>query len=541
MDRRMQKNCWILSCLFLCLISSLSPMHAQAGDFMDTRITFALSDDNLLLGPGLSNPSSPSTSFVPGARSVLFFDNYNKRDSGFESLSHVALYKEMPSFFKGLTTAAALVVRMDYFLERREFRLTDAGSYIRTTYFFNPEDATAKEKPKLRRNLDIVAFPLSSDRFRMGYSFRISWGGDFTFPRRSIKSPVPGVKAQLNYDFSESAGLSIFLGGKTVLLQQLITREQIEEEVGYGILGGFALRLGQFSWEGGGAFFNKGTFFNPTVKAEPIYFYGGSTQISYAMGIPVGVSMDFALYRNDPLKPQKFFKPEQYVPGKFSFMVAAEASVVANLLENPDPAQVGGIVPQVGIAADLNFRMKYGYWRMHLDVMYRDLSFILQNVPGFVPFQAFANDQVQTPEFFAALGVDYHIAPAHLTLGLIVGLQIPSTFRGVIPKELTGQVPVGSTTGQQIVVVRGEGDFVLLPTVDAAGNKVEIIPIVSAKLTFKWQLSEFMAIIGDVLFSFDSNETRLERAQYTGDGTVVSRVFVDPIRLGFNLMGQARF
>lgn len=532
-------NRWILSLFLCCVLFAVSPLRAQAGDFMDTRITFAISDDNLLLGPGYSNPSSPSTSFVPGARSVLFFDNYNKRDTGFESLSHAALYKEMPSFFKGLTTAAALVVRMDYFLERREFRLRDAGSYIRATYFFNPSDATSKIKPKLRRNFDIVAFPLSSDRFRLGYSYRISWGGDLTFPRRSIKSPVPGLRAQLNYDFSDSAGLSLFLGAKTVLLQQLITREQVEEEVGYGFLGGFALRLGSFTWEGGGAFFNKGTFFSPNVKAEPIYFYGGSTQLSYSMGIPVGVSMDFALYRNDPNKPQKFFRPEKYVPGKFSFMISAETSVVANLLENPDPGQVGGIVPQVGIAADLNFRMKFGYWRMHLDVMYRDLGFILQNVPGFVPFQAFASDQVHTPEFFIAAGTDYYIAPAHLTLGVIVGLQLPSTFRGVIPKELTGQVPAGSTTGEQIVVVRGEGDFVLLPPLDPAGNKVEIFPIISAKLIFKWQVSEFLAVIGNLLFSFDSNETRLERAQ-GGDGTVV-RVFVDPIRLGFNLMAQARF
>ena len=534
-------RCWMLrATCFLLLSAVLLPKIANAGDFMDTRITFAITDDNLLLGPGRSNPSSPSTSFVPGARSVLFFDNYNKRDTGFETLSHASLYKEMPSFFKGLVTAAAMVVRMDYFLERREFRLTDAGSYLRATYYFNPADAEAKEKPRLRRNFDVVGFPLSSDRFRMGYSFRISWGGDFTFPRRSIRSPIPGLKMQLNYDFSETVGLSIFLGAKTALLQQLVTREQIEEETAYGLLGGFALRIGNLTIEGGSAFFNKGTFFNPNVKGEPIYFYGFSGQIAYTLGLPIGVSMDFQLYRNDPLRPQKFFLPEKYTPGKFSFMVAAEASMVVNLLEDPEPGNLGGIVPQQGIAADLNFRMKYGYLRMHVDIMYRDLPFILKDVPGFVPFQAFTRNQAHTPEFFAAAGIDYFIAPAHLTIGIIAGVQIPATFRGTLPTELTGQVPTGSLGGQQIVVVREEGDFVILPTVDAAGNPVEIIPIFSAKLNIKWQLSEFLAILGQLLFSVDNNETRLVRAQ-GGDGTVERREFVEPIRLGFNIMAQARF
>jgi hypothetical protein len=177
---------------------------------------------------------------------------------------------------------------------------------------------------------------------------------------------------------------------------------------------------------------------------------------------------------------------------------------------------------------------------MHVDIMYRDLPFILKDVPGFVPFQAFTRNQAHTPEFFAAAGIDYFIAPAHLTIGIIAGVQIPATFRGTLPTELTGQVPTGSLGGQQIVVVREEGDFVILPTVDAAGNPVEIIPIFSAKLNIKWQLSEFLAILGQLLFSVDNNETRLVRAQ-GGDGTVERREFVEPIRLGFNIMAQARF
>jgi opacity protein-like surface antigen len=518
----------------LLLLSALSS-PALAGDFIDTRITFALSDDNLLVNAGKTNPSSPLPSFIPGARSTLFFDNYNRRDTGFESLSHIVLYKKMPGFIPRLDTAAGLVVRMDYHLERREFRLRDSGSYIDIQY-----DLGSNKKLGIRRNIQFTGFPLSSDRFRLGYSFDISWGGDLTFPRRTLKSPVPGAKLQFNYDFDSKSGLTLFLGGKTGLLQQLVTQEQIEEETVYGALAGWGLRLGGFQWQGGAAYFNKGTFFNPSVKGEPVHFYGASTQLSYTHGMPIGVSIDFRLYRNNPNQPILFFKPENYSPGKFSFAVSSEVSYVVNMVE--DPERTGGIVPLPGIAADLNFRMKYGYLRLHADVVFRDLGFILVNVPGIVPFQGFSKEQKLSPEFFAAVGADYYFTASRVTIGLKLGVQMPATFQAVLPKEVTGNVAPGALQGETIVVVRDEGDWVFVPVVDSKGNQNVILPVFSAKANFKWQMSKFMAMVGELLFSIDNNTTRLQFKKGQVDGTVVTeRVFDFPIQLGFNLMVQASF
>ncbi|MBU49140.1 MAG: hypothetical protein CL920_10625 [Deltaproteobacteria bacterium] len=534
---------WLASALLALL---LFPQWSYAGDFMDTRLTFAIADNNLLAGPGETNPNSPSTGFNAGRRNTLFFDNYNTRFSGFETLSHAVLYKKMPSFFKNLTTAAALVVRMNYAADRssRAFELTDAGSYI----FMDYDLGSSKN---IKRNFQVTAFPLSSTRFRLGYSFRISWGGDSTYPRRSVVSPAPGVKFQLNHDFNSKTGIYLFAGAKTVLLQKRIREyddpndkensefvERIEEETAYGVLGGFGLRVGDFRIEGGGAFFDKGTFSNPNVQGEPVYFYGFSGQMSYSYGMPIGVSIDFRLYKNDPQMPAKFFKPEKYEPGKFSFNVAAEASYLVNLLEDPDT--FGGIVPSPGIAADINFRMKYGYFRMHADIVFRDLGFILRDVPGFVPFQAFSEKQKISPEFFAAVGVDYYIKGAHLTIGLKGGVQVPATFQGNIPEEVTGNqgsIPA-SLKGEQIVMVRDEGDFVLIPLVDQNGNAITVLPIVSAKANFKLQFSEFLSLVGEILFTLDNNDTRLTRDQITG---IAFREFTQPIRFGFNMMLQARF
>lgn len=514
---------------------ALNPLQAQAGDFIDTRITFGMADNNVLVGPGQSNPNSPTTNLYPGRRNTLFFDNYNTGLSGFESLSHAVLYKKMPSFFKNLTTAAALVVRMQYVDNRGKgsFRLSDSGSYIFLSYAFDGDK-------KLKRTLELTTFPLSSDRFRMGYSYRISWGGDRAFPRRTIVGPVPGAKLQFTYDLDTNNRFFIFTGVKTTLLQKRIDKTLIEEETAAAVLGGLGFRSGGFQIEGGAAYFDKGTFSNTNVRGEPVHFYGFTGQLSYSQGMPIGVSIDFRLYRNDPKMPAKFFRPEKYEAGKFSFAVSSEFSYVVNMLEDPD--KIGGIIASPGMAGDLNFRMKYGFFRLHADVVFRDLSFIVTNVPGFVPFQAFKQEQLKSsvnPEFFFAVGADYHIAPAHLTIGLKGGVLFPSFFQGTLPKEVVGNESFKSLGGEQILVVRDDGDYTLLPTKDQNGNKVTVLPIISAKLNMKWQISPFLAAVGEVLFSVDNNQTRLQKS--TEDGTVTQRVFIDPIILGFNLMLQARF
>jgi hypothetical protein len=517
--------------IFVIYLFLLAPISTHAGDFLDTRITFGISDDNILLGPGQSNPSSPSVSFIPGDRNTLFFDNYNTRFSGFETLSHAVLYKKLPSYFKRLTTEAALVVRMQYIPERADtsFSLKDAGSYILLTYDFI-------ESPDLKRQLTLTTFPLSSDRFRLGYSYRLSWGGDSTFPRRTIVSPVPGFKLQFNYDFTRDLNLFAFTGLKTTFLQKRVTPELIEEETAYGVLGGFGFSAGGFRIEGGAAFFDKGTFANPGVRGLPVTFYGVSSQISYSYGMPIGVSIDFQLYRNDPDMPMRFFRAERYEPGKFSFALSAEFSHITNMLQ--DAEKLDTISPAPGMAADLNFSMKFGYLRFHADIVFRDLGFILQNVPGFVPFQGFSSKQKISPEFFAAVGIDYYIKPAYLTIGLKGGVMIPATFRGEIPPELVGGTPPSSLTGEQIVVIRDEGDFMLIPTKDEVGNPADIMPVFSIKFNLKWQLSDFLAVVGEFMLSVDNNQTRLER---TAEGGAEFRKFIDPLKIGFNAMLQARF
>ena len=72
----------------------------KAGDltgssgFMDTRLAFTVTNENILAKPGETIPSVPGWRFgTPNSLGVLFFDNYDTRFSGFETLSHAVMYR----------------------------------------------------------------------------------------------------------------------------------------------------------------------------------------------------------------------------------------------------------------------------------------------------------------------------------------------------------------------------------------------------------------------------------------------------------------
>jgi len=198
---------FLVAVLFVLFCSSV-----YASDFVDTRVSFILSNDNILVGPGETNPSNPGTRFGSASSgNTFFYDNYETKYTGYETLSHLVLYKKMPSYFENLTTEASLAV-LFIVLGEYSVGLGDSGSYIRLTYAFDNEE-------KSKQNIQMTLFPYSSDRFRLGYSYQISWGGSDIFPKQdpdiNKKNPVPGIKLQLNFD-----DLYVFAGAKSSLLQR---------------------------------------------------------------------------------------------------------------------------------------------------------------------------------------------------------------------------------------------------------------------------------------------------------------------------------
>ncbi|MBI5507793.1 MAG: hypothetical protein HY903_03460 [Deltaproteobacteria bacterium] len=503
--------------IFGSLVSLAVAGSAAAADVVDTRVTFTIADDDIARGPQQSTTGSPTIpNSVPSAANRLFYDDFEKRDTGFENLTHFVLYAHQPGFFEGLDTEAALVMRTEW-LQNRGVSITEDGSYLRVTKLLGDN--------KLR----FTAFPLNTDRFRLGYSYKISWGGSRIFTKGTDNKATPGARVEY-----EGNGTYAFFGAKTALRPQVQSDNTVEEDTVWGVLGGAGIDVvDELRLEGGAGYFYRGNIDkaelrvadgNGRVKTARWDAVGGSAQLVYHVGIPIGVPVDFRLYKNDPMQPENFFKPEQYNEG-LSFLLQSEMSVVGQTLQNPEKPT--STTMQLAVAGDLTGRLKIGKTRVHLLAVYRDLAFILLDVPSNPNFVDFPSGIKVQPEFFVSTAIDYYFEAAHLTPGFSLGLQRPANFTTVTN---AGPSPPISE-GQQTLVFRTETQVDILDPGDTVGF------IYAAKGTAKWDLSEAMSVIGEVSFQYDPNR----RTPMQDPSGITVRVPQSPEIIGFNLLLQARF
>lgn len=498
------------------------PLAAHAGDFVDTRVTFNFADDNVLAGAAEQTPPSPSARIGGGSANTQFYDNYETRYSGFESLTNLVLYKKHEGWIPRLTTEAALALTLIELSETTvpayvNFLPRDASSYVRLSY--RPESWGEQEK------IQLTAFPWSADRFRLGYSYRISWGGSQTF---LLGQSVPGAKLQVTRDRWYA-----FVGAKTTLIPNPLTPpcDCTELITRYAGLAGWGLdATSELRVEMNGGYFQQGIFQAQPLTGNTIHAGGASAQIAYHVGMPIGTSVDFALYKNDPEKEQRWLVPETY-PGGLSYEVKSEFTYLVHTLEKFATTDFGSTVRVPAMAGDLQARMKYDFWRANVTASYRDLQYILFNVPGLVPYQSLPPGTA-TPEFFVSAGADYRLDSLHLTPGLIAGVQIPASFTPTQNIGLGGNNPPGILEGRRTVVIRDAGFFSILP-----GENDRALPIYATKVNAKLELSDSMAAVAEAYFTYDNNRTTVRQST---EG-VVTLVYERPYQLGFNLVLQARF
>ena len=513
-------------------VSILAPRAAAAGDFMDTRLSFTLTHENVLVKPGETNPSIPGWRLGrPNSFGVQFFDNYDTRFSGFENLTNLVVYKK-GQMGERWEAEGALVLLLNQFTDV-SLGVFDNGSYLKLTHFFDASRAS-------KQNLAITLFPMNSDRMRAGYSYRLSWGGSPAFfkfnpdlPTGSStfvqnQSPVPGAKLQYSSD-----GFYAFIGAKSSILRNPQTNE--EEAIYGGFFGAGVDVNDMLRLEANGAVIDRGKNQKQEVLGEPVTLIGGTGQVVLHDGIPVGTSVDFKLYKNDPASVTPLLQAEQY-PGGVTWLVSSEFTALAQTLQNGDkPAST---TRQPAMAGDLNARAKIGFSRLRLDVSYRTLEFILVNVPSFVPFVDFPQTVKTNPNLFFATGADYRIDSIATTLGLTLGVDLPATYKASSLGALSGNNPTPGLQGAATVVVRSEGDFDILPI----GK--DRAPVVAAKLESLIELGQFLTLRGQAFYARDENRSRLVRVCPDGQNcqeAPLERQFKNPDQLGFNFTLSARF
>ncbi len=479
-----------------------------SGGFTDVRLNFTLTNENLLTKPGETIPSVPGWRFGrPNSLGTLFFDNYDTRFSGYETLSTAIMYR---NFRKDhLEVEGAFVMRMNEIAERK-IDLSDAGSYILVSWW---KDTTHKDPTRLT----LTTFPVSSDRMRLGYSYRLSWGGNEEYRRSS--QAVPGFKLQ--YDTGKAYA---FIGAKTAVLLDSSTAEQVAKQAvlagaGYDVNDNLRLELN-------GGYFNRGSNELEDVNQEDVQLYGVSAQAAYHDGMPVQSSIDYKLYKYDPERIGRLFQKAKY-PGGTQYLVMAEATYLAQTLK--DPEKTGSTKIQPGIAGDVNIRVMMDRVRLRFDAQYRDLAFILHSVPSLPTYSDFPKQYEIQPNFFAAAGVDKNWND-RLTLGATVGLELPATLTS--PTGIAGDT---AATGKSTAVIRNNGQQTLITVLPTGESRAAQIAV---KGSGQIDFGDIYSALVDVYYSYDPNQTRLKRS---GPEDTFKYEFGDFNQLGVNITLQAKF
>ncbi len=494
-----------------------SDLTGASGPY-DTRIAFTLSNENMLVEPGETVPSVPGWRFgTPNSLGVLFFDNYDTRYSGFETLSHLVMHR---SYNKGHYQAdSSFVLRINE-LSERAIEFSDAGTYITLS---NWKDPTRKDPTRI----SLTVFPVSSDRMRLGYSYRLSWGGSPEY-RRSY-SATPGLKFQ--YD---TKNMYAFVGAKSAVV---LNRDTAELNGVFAVLAGAGIDPTEnVRVEVNGGYFDRGNNELADVQDQKVQLFGASAQVAIHDGMPVQSSVDYKLYKNNNERVSGLFNPVKYTGG-LSWLAMIEGTAIGQTLK--DPEKTGTTTIQKGYAGDINVRVMIDRWRLRFDASYRTLAFILHSQPSLPTFSDFPDDYETTPNYFAAVGVDRNFED-FVTVGGILGVDKPATLTSQkgVPGGMTGIV------AESTAVIRNNNIDTLITILpadcnDGAGFEAcTAVPQFAMKGFVKLDFGRIYTALLEVFYSYDPNATTFRRED--PEAPLIPE-FTEFNQLGVNATLQARF
>ena len=488
-----------------------APGRHTLSDFVKTTLTFYVGDDNLLAGNEDGSPNLGMANEYP----ELFFEGLNSEKQAVVSETHMVLYGQMPGYLPFVDTEGAFVAEFELSRDPDDNQLIgrfkDDGSYIGVTFYFN--------RDKTGPSVNLTAWPYSADRFRLGYTYDLTWGGNTIWARN--RGPVPGAKVTLDLE-----RFYFFIGAKALVR---LRADNNETENYWGVLAGlgpnfeFGPNL-KFNYDAGGGYFTRGTFQQDPFRSVPLQAFGISQRAQLTLRTRMGLSPDLKPLTN---RSDEFWVNSAIAPnyeGVWGFGVGAEFTTLWQTLIDADApservfdnAITFGGFGQVRFAKSM---------RVGVDVVYRDVSFLVFNVPGLSPYLSFAEETTQKPQVYGALWWDWYIEKAHLTPSVVFGLMQPASFRSAPNEE-------GS---RQLEIIREANDYELMPE-----NETDAFTILAGKVSLKWHLSSILAITGEVSYTHDFNQSKV----VTNDETGVGERVIDDARarqLGLNLIVQASF
>lgn len=492
----------------LLLLSSL----ASAGDFMDVWVTTAFEDTNLLAGP---DAYSPSANFVERGNRT-FFENYESQYSDDISRANLVLYKRSDSYFQGWYAEAAFVLRYTPYLDPAKTKpgieIRDDGSYVRLV----------RELPGKNHSLSLTGYAVDAGRFRLGYSYDLTWGGKEIYSFTT--GAAPGVRLQW-----EKQGSYAFIGAKSSVGDYIYYDEETgyretRNQAYYGLLSGAGVEVAdKLRVEAGVGSFQQGQILNITdtsseLYGAPINAVGVCGQLAWRSNPDLNFisSADLKLYRNSPDFVKDSYISHRTLDG-FGMLVQTEANVLMhNLL---DPETEASTVVERGMAADVQTVLVYGATNVGVDLVYKDLPYILFNIPGLTSGVALSDDMERTSQVYGRFQVSHFFKKARTTPSLGVGLMQPATY------TTTDGTFVQYTERDKERVPDGQEPSAILSSV--AGVQVDMTPHV--------------VLVGEILYTVDNNLSDYVEVEGSTAGERIPAAANERNALGLNLMMRARF
>ena len=480
---------------------------AQASDFIDVWVTTAFEDDNVRAGPDLY---SPAANFVQRGNQT-FFEQYESRVTDDITRSSLVLYRADDGFSDNWATEAAFALRIIPFLNPDQSspgtQIRDDGSYVRIIRKLAGDE----------HELSLTGYAVNAGRFRLGYSYDLTWGGRniFTFD----PGADPGARLQW-----QRGGTYAFVGMKTAVGDYILPEtSQPRNQAYYGMLSGAGTTIGnELRLEVGFGSFQQGQLRNvqdtsSSLYGEMITAAGYSGQIAFRSREDINFfqSADLRLYRNSPEFVKDTYISHRQIDG-FGLIIQGEINRLShNLL---DPIRDEATVIESGTAGDIQLIGIAGSTEFGVDLVYKDLAYILFNVPGLTSGVALNPEMAITPQTYGRFWGSHYIPAARLALSAGAGLMQPATY------ETGGGTFVQYTASEKEQVPTSQEPSAILSSV--FGAQVDVSPTTQ--------------VVGEILYTVDNNLSDYVASE-DGSSVRVAAAVEERQAIGFNLMMRARF
>ena len=388
--------------------------------------------------------------------------------------------------------------------------IRDDGSYVRII----------RELPGEDHHISLTGYAVDSGRFRLGYSYDLTWGS------RSIFSFDPGAVPGVRLQWQKKQNYA-FLGAKTAIGDYITPdTRQPRNQAYYGFLGGAGFYPTEnLKLEFGTGFFQQDQIKNVPDTNSPLYgqminALGYAAQISFRTRSDMQFfqSADLLLYRNSPDFVRDTYISHRQIDG-FGAIFQAEIDVLQHNLLDPGDSEATQTVIETGMAGDIQGTMLYNSTELSFDLVYKDLAYILFNVPGLTSGVAMSESMETTPQLYGRMNISHYSPKTRLTPTIGAGLMQPATY------ETEGGTFVQYTAYDKEQVPQGQDPTAILSAI--AGLQID--------------MSASTVIVGELLYTMDNN-----LSDFVQDGSGIGGERVPAPRnernaLGFNIMMRSRF